>query len=250
MDDGGSGLGSAREDGARRRRASALHRAPWPASMRRLWRLPNLFLLLALVVQVLAYPFLQDRPHGRAGIAVIDWVILALALRAARATGVEIRLGYILLVPAMGLHVTAAMWPGSGLYVASLVAQCAFHTFVAICLLRYMLRDRIMTLDELYAAAALYALIAFAFSYLYAAIEALAPASFFINPQNNPDGIVSWWELLYFSFTCLTSVGSGEITPVSDHVRGLVMLQQTMGVLFLAIVISRLITMHAWRRGE
>jgi hypothetical protein len=129
----------------------------------------------------------------------------------------------------------------------SLFAQCAFHTFVIVCLLRYILSDDNMTLDELYAAASLYVLMAFAFSFLLAAIEQLAPGSFYINPANNPDGVVGWWDLVYFSFTCLTSVGFGEITPVSDYARSVVMIEQMSGVLFLAIVISRLISMHNGR---
>jgi hypothetical protein len=170
-----------------------------------------------------------------------------LALRAARATGVESRLGYVLLVPAITLHAVAAFWPAAGLYLASLVAQTAFHGFVIVCLLRYMLRDDIMTLDEMYAAAALYVLLAFAFGYVYAAVEQLAPGSFVINPANDPDGMVGWWDLIYFSFTCISSVGFGEITPAADFARSVVMIEQMSGVLFLAIVISRLISLHARR---
>ena len=105
-----------------------------------------------------------------------------------------------------------------------------------------------MTLDELFAAASLYVLMAFAFSFVLAAVEQLSPGSFYINPANNPDGVVGWWDLVYFSFTCLTSVGFGEITPVSDFARSVVMIEQMSGVLFLAIVISRLISMHSSRR--
>jgi hypothetical protein len=65
--------------------------------------LPNAWLLLALVAQVLAYPFLDDHPGGRAAIAVFDLAILALALRASRAGGHETWLGYVLVVPAMVL---------------------------------------------------------------------------------------------------------------------------------------------------
>jgi hypothetical protein len=60
--------------------------------------------------------------------------------------------------------------------------------------------------------------------------------------------VIGWWGLLYFSFTCLTSVGFGEITPVSDLARSVVMLQQVGGVLYLAIVISRLISLQTRRR--
>ena len=210
--------------------------------------LPNAGLLLALLAQVLSFPWLSRLEGGRLALVAFDWVILVLALRAARATGLEARVGWVLLLPAVALHAVEVLLGGEGLYIASQFAQAAFHGFVATCLLRYVLRDEVMTRDELWALASLYVLLAFVFAYLYAVVEQLAPGAFFINPSNNPDGLTGWWELLYFSFTCLTSVGFGEITPVSDVARSVVMLQQVTGVLYLAIVISRLMAMQA-RRG-
>jgi hypothetical protein len=213
--------------------------------------LPNAWLLLALVLQVLAYPFLDENPAGRAAIAVFDLVILALALRASRAGGHETWLGYVLVVPAMALHATDALGGDAwSLYAASLATQAMFHAFVVICLLRYMLRDEVMTRDELFAAAGLYALLAFVFAYLYALIEHWQPGAFVINAANNPTGRTRWWDLLYFSFTCLTSVGFGEITPANDHARSLVMIQQMLGVLYFALVVSRLVTMQAGRTRD
>ncbi len=217
--------------------------------IRHLRRLPNLLLLSALLAQVLAWPWLETIAGGRLMLVGFDWVILVLALRAARATGAEARLGWWLLGPAIVLHAAEVVVGGSGLYVASQLAQASFHGFVVSCLLRYVLRDDVMTLDELWALASLYVLLAFVFAYVYAVIEHLAPGAFFINPTNNPDGVTGWWELLYFSFTCLTSVGFGEITPVHDVARSVVMVQQVTGVLYLAIVISRLIGMQR-RRPE
>ena len=216
----------------------------------RLRRLPNALLLLALFTQVLAWPWLDDVAGGRLVLVAFDWLILALALKAARASGAEARLGWVLLVPAVLLHAAEVFGGGDALYVASQLAQAAFHGFVATCLLRYVLRDEIMTLDELWALASLYVLLAFVFAYVYAAIERLAPGAFFINPTNDADGVTGWWELLYFSFTCLTSVGFGEITPVHDVARSVVMVQQVTGVLYLAIVISRLMGMNARRKAE
>ena len=209
--------------------------------------LPNAWLLLALVLQVLAYPFLDDYHGGRAVIAVFDLAILALALRASRAGGHETWLGYVLVVPAMALHAADALGMASGVYPASLLAQAVFHAFVVVCLLRYMLRDEIMTRDELFAAAGLYVLMAFVFAYLYALVEYGKPGAFVINAANNPTGVTRWWDLLYFSFTCLTSVGFGEITPANDHARSLVMIQQMIGVLYFALVISRLVTLQTRR---
>lgn len=215
--------------------------------LKRLARLPNAWLLLSLVVLVVLYPFLQPFAGGRAAIAVFDLVVLVLALRAARASGPEARIGYVLVWPAIALHIGAAFFPTAWLVPANLATQAVFHAFVVVCLLRYMLSDEVMTLDELFAAAGLYVLMAFVFAYLYALVETFAPGSFYINPSNNPDGATGWWELLYFSFTCLSSVGFGEITPVSNHARSLVMIQQMLGVLYIALVISRLVALQAAR---
>jgi hypothetical protein len=213
--------------------------------MKKILALPNVRLLMALVLLILLYPFLEHFQSGRVAVVIFDWAILVLALRSASATGVETRFGYALLIPTIGLQVLAALTGISWIYVSTLLFQAALHTFVIISLFRYVLRDEVMTLDELFAAASLYAMLAFVFAYLYSVIEFLSPGAFFINPSNNPDNVLSWFEMLYFSFTCLTSVGFGEMTPVSDHARSLVMLQQIMGVLYLAIVISRLISMQS-----
>ena len=210
--------------------------------------LPNAWLLFALVLQVLTYPFLEHHPSGRAAMAIFDLVILLLALRASRAGGYETWLGYVLVVPAMILHAAAAFTDETSfLYSLSLISQALFHAFVVLCLLRYMLRDEIMTRDELFAAAGLYVLMAFVFAYLYALIEHWQPGAFVINVANNPRGLTRWWDLLYFSFTCLTSVGFGEITPANDHARSLVMIQQMIGVLYFALVVSRLVTLQTRR---
>jgi hypothetical protein len=213
-------------------------------------RLPNAWLLLALVVQVLSYPFLEYYRSGRVAIAVFDLAILVLALRASRAGGHQTSLGYVLVVPAMVLDLANAFGiNGHAGYAVSLLAQALFHAFVVVCLLRYMLHDEIMTRDELFAAAGLYVLMAFVFAYLYAFLEHWQPGAFVINAANNPHGVVRWWDLLYFSFTCLTSVGFGEITPANDHARSLVMIQQMIGVLYFALVVSRLVTLQTRRRG-
>jgi hypothetical protein len=70
-----------------------------------------------------------------------------------------------------------------------------------------------------------------------------------INEANDPDGRTTWADLVYYSMTTLTSTGYGDITPLSPPARGLAMLQQVTGVLFVAILIARLTTLGR-RRGS
>ena len=105
-----------------------------------------------------------------------------------------------------------------------------------------------MLRGELFALAVLYVLMAFVFAYLFALIEWWQPHAVVINPANNARGVARWWDLLSFSFTCLTSVGFEEITPADDHARSLVMIEQMIGVLYFALVVSRPVTLQTWRR--
>lgn len=140
--------------------------------MKKILALPNVRLLLALVALVLAYPFLDRIQSGRVAVIAFDWAILVLALRAASATGVEIRLGFALLVPTILLQGVAAMTGVGYVFVLGMLFQAFLHAFVIVCLFRYVLRDEVMTLDELFAAGSLYAMLAFVFAYLYAIVDA------------------------------------------------------------------------------
>jgi hypothetical protein len=211
-------------------------------------RLPNAWLLFSLVTLVVIYPLLADLPEGRAATAIFDVIILILALRASHAGFGETWFGYALALPAVVLQMFAAFDDSRDIYAASLIMGAIFHSFVVVNLLRYMLADSVMTLDEIFAAAGLYVLMAFVFAYVYTLIEHWHPGAFVINPLNNPDGgVVEWWDMLYFSFTSLTSVGFGEITPAQDQARSVVMIEQMIGVLYFALIISRLVTLQSRR---
>jgi hypothetical protein len=51
----------------------------------------------------------------------------------------------------------------------------------------------------------------------------------------------TWFELLFLSFTTLTSVGLSDVVPVLAHARSLVVIEQVAGVLYVAMVVSRLV---------
>ncbi|HWT16117.1 MAG TPA: potassium channel family protein, partial [Patescibacteria group bacterium] len=114
----------------------------------------------------------------------------------------------------------------------------------AIALLAYVLSDEVITLDELFAIAGIYVLLGLLWASAYAIVIHYDPGAIFINPTNDPDGIVGFGDLVYYSLTTLTSTGYGEITPVSPAARALAMLQQIVGVLFVAILISRLTNLY------
>jgi hypothetical protein len=108
---------------------------------------------------------------------------------------------------------------------------------------RFLIVVKTITRDVLYAAVALYLLIGAAFVPVYGLLDLLQPGSF--RDASFPDAPVMWQQLIYYSYTSLTSTGYGEILPVSWWARSLANLEMIAGVLFITVVMSRLVALYS-----
>ena len=100
--------------------------------------------------------------------------------------------------------------------------------------------------DEYYATGAAFTVVAWGFAYLFAVVQVVWPESF-----TNSDGFgQSWFELLYLSFSTLTSVGLSDIVAVGAQARSVVMIEMMVGVFYIAMVVARMVglTMMRHRR--
>ncbi|HEY4043952.1 MAG TPA: ion channel [Rhodopila sp.] len=92
-------------------------------------------------------------------------------------------------------------------------------------------------------AVVLYLNLALAFTSIYRLIQELRPGAFAGASAQEPE-VVAVSNLLYFSFTTLTSTGFGEILPIDPFARSMANLESVLGQLYLAILLARLVTMH------
>jgi hypothetical protein len=104
-----------------------------------------------------------------------------------------------------------------------------------------MLEDHVITRDELYAVGATFTLVAWGFAYVFVVCQAIEPGSF--SAAEDAEGARTWMELLFLSFTNLSSTGLSDVIPVEPFARGVVMLEQIAGVAYIALVVSRLVGM-------
>jgi hypothetical protein len=88
--------------------------------------------------------------------------------------------------------------------------------------------------------------VAWGFAYTFVVWQAIEPASFIA--AIDPSGERSWMELLFLSFTTLSSTGLSDVVPVEPTARSLVMLEQLAGVAYIAVVVSRLVSLTIPRR--
>ena len=211
-------------------------------------RTPSAGLLLVQLLGVLTYPWMETSPRGRAVFAAFGLLVLGVTLRVVRRSPWLTWLGIVLAIGVVALSVVDAIAPHPALPVVIASAESAFYFYAAGSLIAYMLQDWVATTDELFAAGATFTLLAWAFAYAYVACEALLPGSF--SAPINPQGPRTWMELLFLSVALLSSVGLSDILPVTGMARAIVMLESFAGVMYMALVVSRLISLTMLRRDR
>jgi hypothetical protein len=211
-------------------------------------RTPSAGLLLVQLLGILLYPWMETSPRGRAVFGAFGLLILGIALRVVRRSPWLTWLALILAVMVVALSVVHAVAPHPALPVAIAVVESVFYFYATGSLIAYMLQDWVATTDELFAAGATFTLLAWAFAYAYVACDAILPGSF--SAPINPNGPRTWMELLFLSVAVLSSVGLSDILPVTGMARALVMLESFAGLMYMALVVSRLISLTMLRRDR
>jgi hypothetical protein len=107
---------------------------------------------------------------------------------------------------------------------------------------RFLIVVKTITRDVMYAAVALYLLLGAVFVPIYGLLDLLIPGSFIDGSY--PNSPVQWQQLVYFSYTNLTSTGFGDILPVSWWARSFANLEMIAGVLFITIIMARLVALY------
>ena len=107
-------------------------------------------------------------------------------------------------------------------------------------------KENEVTLDLIMASACAYILIGLVWAYFYHFVEVLHPKSFTL-PWTPGDDL---WDFYYYSFVTLTTVGYGDILALTKPARALSILEALTGQLYLAIMISRLVGLHASQSGN
>jgi Ion channel len=210
-------------------------------------REPSAVLLAAQLAGVLLYPFMEGSA-GSALFSVFGIGILWLVLLAVRASTASTWLGLTLGVPATILLLIQAITGDDTLLPYSSALEAILYFYAAYALIRYMLADHIITRDELFAVGATFTLVAWAFAYTYTVCQAIEPGSF--TAAVDPEAQRTWMELLFLSFTTLSSTGLSDVVPIKPFARSLSMLEQVAGIAYVAMVVSRLVGLLVLGRAQ
>lgn len=201
-------------------------------------RHPSAWLLGVQLLGVMLYPAMEGTPGGRAALGAFGITVLGLALWVVQRSPLGTWLALLLAIPSVVLSIAAVLLGRAGLGIAAQLLECLLYFYTAGALIAYMLQDHTVTRDELFAAGATFTLLAWAFAFAFSVCQQWYPGSF-LATQPGPSR--SWMELLYLSFSLLSGVGLSDVVPVVPQARALVMLAQFAGVMYVALVVSRLV---------
>lgn len=215
--------------------------SPVRAWLQQIKRHPSAVLLFAQLAGLLLYPFVEQTRSGRAMLAAFGVLVLILAIRMVSRTPGRVWVSITLAVPAAILSTLYWVLDMQSLVLWQATLEALFYFYAAGCLIAYMMSDRRATIDELFAAGATFTLLAWAFTYVFLICQVLQPGSF--GAAVNPEAARTWTELAFLSFALLSSTGIGDVIPLTVQARAVASLEMFVGVMYLALVVSRLVAL-------
>jgi Ion channel len=204
-------------------------------------RLPSAWLLLVQLLILILAPLTNDSVASHA----VSWSLsaLALLLLATIIRNSPIFTGFGLFFVVLGLGLSSSVLLGFDspqVQVALHLIEAVAYFYGAAGLVMYMFEDEYLTRDELFAAAAVFTLLAWGFAFLYSVCQAWYPGSF----NAVASGPRTWLELIFLSFSIQSGTGLSDIVPLTPTARVLAALQMFSGVMYLALVVSRLVALQ------
>ena len=200
--------------------------------------LPLLVSLLGLIV---LEPFLFDRTGILFLLDIFFSVILFTCVYAVSEKPLDAVVAIVLGIPKLATMWWLKLSTQPLLLLADSIFGVLFMAYIVVLILRHIFKQEDVTVETIYGAIVVYILIGLLWVFLYKFTEFFHPGSFSFSEALADDKRKA---LYYYSFVTLTTLGYGDISPVSGPARSLAMLEAIMGQMYIAVLIARLVGMH------
>lgn len=215
----------------------------------------NALLLAALLLLLGVEPFLAE-----AGLtlrffdALLSAVLIAAVWTVSRSRRLLI-IGLVLVTPVLAGRWLIYFVEFQPLAIFGLLSAIAFFAFVAAVVLRQALMGTQVSADTIAGAICVYLMLAVIWALAFSLVELTHPGSFLagghrIGETSAAEGRLFVQQLLYLSLVTVSTVGYGDVLPVTPPARMLAALEAVVGQLYLAVLIARLVGLHVPRSGR
>jgi hypothetical protein len=200
-----------------------------------------LVLLISLLALMVLEPFIFDFIRIRMLIDIFFSIILFTSVYAVSEKRGTTLIAIFLALPKFGTTWFLGFSTNPLIFLLDSIFGIIFIGYIITLILRHIFRQENITQETIYGAIVAYILIGILWFFLYNLTEILHPGSFSIAPVLDAE---SRKTLYYFSFVTLTTLGYGDISPLSAPARSLAMLEAIVGQMYIAVLIARLVGIH------
>ncbi len=208
------------------------------------WRI--LIMFISLILMILLLPAVDVLGE------LVSSLLLALVILSAINVAGDGRrsrmVGFSLGIPALLLSWLTKIDQSLFLVIAHYLFTSLLFVYVFALMMRKVFRSRVVNLGTILMAISCYILLGLLFVIVYVPMEAFDANSFSTDATMGKGELFA--ELHYYSYVTLTTLGYGDITPLSPLARSLAILEAATGALFLAVLIARLVSAYKLTQRE
>jgi len=211
------------------------------------------YLLVSLFLLLLLHPFFAGAVLGRIVFLGCFSAVLFSALYAVSENRRVFTLAVVLAVPVFAGRCLVYFVESDPLDLIVNSGSVLFLGFTASVVLSHVLKDEEVSRDKIWGAICVYLLIGLTWGFLFSVMEAIRPGSFQVAPSLGAEAREKLPLFTYYSFVTLTTVGYGDVLPVSAVARSFAMVEAVIGQMYLATLIARLVGLHiahSMRKGS
>src|SRR6266436_1645876 len=150
-----------------------------------------------------------------------------------------------LAVPALTARWINHFWPDLVHPSVFLICALLLLAFVIAHLLHFILQAPVVTVEVLCASVSVYLMLGLMWTVAYWLVDQLTPGGAFSFNTSRGAQSMNGFTGFYFSFITLSTVGYGDITPVSRAARWLAAMEAMTGLLYVAVLIARLVSLYS-----
>jgi voltage-gated potassium channel len=215
-----------------------------PVPKLRMHRFSTVELLIALALLLFFFPFVEEVKGGDLIVSLLLSLVLLSAVLAVASRGRTLIVALLLAIPAIVGRWINHFRPDLVPPAVFLIAGLLLVAFVVVNLLRFVWRAPSVNIAVLCASISAYLMLGLMWTMAYWLVDQLTPGAFSFNTNAGPRSM-NGFNGFYFSFITLSTVGYGDITPVSRIARWLAAMEAMTGLLYVAVLIARLVALYS-----
>lgn len=208
------------------------------------------FLLGGLLLALLIAPITTEWFPGFAGLVLSGALLISVVSMSA--SRLIYRTGWCLVAAKVLLTAASHIYALTGFFIAETVVMFVFFILATVFAFQRVLDSEYVDMNRIAGAISIYMLIGLIWTSLYFFVSLVEPQAFDglsdVSGRDIETTTAAYMDLLYYSYVTLSTLGYGDITPLSRVVQSLAYLEAICGVMYVAVLVAALVGSYGNKR--